>query len=212
MKGKIPLIAGGAAVVCLSGWLWYWHGYGGRAAELAESSDPQDRLEAVRELRGKWGPLARRTLTRLPDDPDSEVARWAVRALGERPDPANRRLLEGILASSRPGVVRAEAASALGKYPDTNLSLLTGTLGRDPDPAVREGAATGLAARRDVGAVEALLERLEKDPDLRVRKSSFLALRRILKVRFMYTPAASAAQRRRQVETIRAILRRFQAQ
>ncbi len=211
MKGRAPWIAGAAAVVaCLFGWQWYWNAYGGRASRLAGSPDPGDRLRAVRELRGKWGPLARRTLMRLADDPEPQVACWAVRALGERSDQANRRLVEEILASSRPGRVRAEAADALGNYPHAELKLLTDTLGRDPDPAVRAGAAKGLGARRDVAAIPALLDSLQKDPEVRVRQGSFLAVRRILKVRFRYDPAAGPEQRRGQVEDIRAILRRFQ--
>ena len=206
------MIVGGAGVVCLCGWLWYWYAYGGRASSLAESPDPEVRLQGVRELRGKWGPLARRTLKRLLDDPDSKVARWAVRAIAERPERANQQLLAGILTSAGRGKVRAEAATALGKYPDADLGLLTRTLGRDPDPSVRQGAATGLATRRDVDAIPALLERLERDPEIQVRKSSYVALRRILKVRFVYDPAAPAHQRRRQVGVIRTILRTFRIQ
>jgi len=209
MKGRTVLIAGGGLVVLLTAWLGYWYGYGGRAASLAESDDPDDRIEAVKELSGKWGPLARKTLTRLPDDPDDKVARAAVRAIGERRDDASRQTLEQVLASQRRPAVRAEAASALGKYPETSVTVLTGVLERDPEPVVREKAATGLAARRDVSAVGALVDRLEFDPDVKVRKSSYLALRRILKVRFIYDAEAPLHERRRRVAVIRSILRRY---
>ncbi len=209
MKRRIPWIAAAVALACLSGWLWYWHARGGRAARLAESPDPRDRLEAVRELRGTSGGLARRTLSRLPDDPDPQVARLAVRALGERPEPESRLRLEEILSGSRRREVRAEAAIALGRHPGTDLRLLTGTLGTDPDPAVRAAAAAGLEARGDLAAVPALLERLERDPDVQVRRSSFVALRRTVKVRFRYDPEGPVEQRHRQVATIRSILRKF---
>ncbi len=209
MKRWIPWIAAAVGLACLSGGLWYWHARGGRAARLAESPDPQDRLEAVRELRGRSSGLARRTLSRLPDDPDPRVACLAVRALGERAEPESRRRLEEILSGSRRGQVRAEAAIALGRHPGTDLRLLTGSLARDPDPGVRAGAAAGLEARRDPAAVPALLERLERDPDVQVRRSSFVALRRIVKVRFRYDPDGPLQQRHQQVATIRAILRKF---
>jgi len=209
-KPVILLIAGLAALAAAGGWLWYWDGYGGRAARLARSPNRADRIQAIHELRGKAGGLARTALMGLVDDADEEIARWAVRALGTRRAQANRRLLEEILSSARPAPVRAEAADALGGYSQAGGKLLAGLLREDPDASIRAGAARGLGRLGDKAALPALLDGLD-DPDPKVRNRCHTAIYRILKVRFPFDPQAPPARRRRQADSIRAMLKHYGA-
>ncbi len=204
-KKRVLFAMGVAAWVGLTGWLWYEHGYGGRAARLANSPRAEERLAAVGKLRGLGGDLARRTLYRLSGDPDRRVAAAAVRALGERKDRRNQELLERIVVEGKSGGARGEAAAALAAHAPADRALLVKTMRSDPDPRARAGAALGLARSRDRASLPDLLAALD-DPDARVRIRAITAIHRILIFRFPYQADQPRDVRRAQMDVIRSTL------
>jgi len=209
MNRKIVFLgAGGLALVAVAAWMGYWYGYGARAAHLAASDDPADRLEAVRQLRGKNSGLAERTLAKLADDPDPRVAAWAIRALAASPTARRAELLGALLANGRTPAIRAEAAEAVGKLPDTDVQILIDVLADDSeDPAVRAGAARGLSHKKSIKALPALVDRLN-DPDQDVRLWSITAIHNTVIVRFPYQAEAPQAKRTEQINNIKRILKK----
>jgi len=205
MKQSIVILAAGLVVVlALAAALGYWYGYGGRAARLAESTDPQQRRQAIRELRGKSNALALRVLRRLADDGDAGVAVQAVQALGEAGD---GEALLAVLKAGPTGTVRGEAAAALGLCKGTDVDLLGKALRDDPAPEARAGAAKGLARLRDVASLKYLVDALKTDGDPRVLTLCLLAVQKTIVVRFRYDVNADANTRARQAAAIETMLR-----
>jgi len=208
MNRKIALGVGCLAVAAVAAWMGYWYGYGARAAHLAASDDPADRLEAIRQLRGKGSALAERTLVTLADDPDPRVAAWAVRALAASPVDRRAELLGALLAGGRTPAIRAEAAQAVGKLPDTDVQILIDVLNNDSEePAVRAGAARGLSHKKSLEALPTLVEKLN-DPDQAVRLWSITAIHSTVVVRFPYQAEAPPAKRAEQISNIKRILKK----
>ncbi|GAH31375.1 unnamed protein product, partial [marine sediment metagenome] len=130
------------------------------------SSDPEKRLAAVAELRGKTDQASLEALRRLSDDSEPRVAVAAVNAISSGSGKSSR-ILKEILAGSGGGPARGAAAAALGRCKDVDGGILADAL-TDKDPIVRAGAAKGLARRREGAALPDLVAALE-DPDARVR-------------------------------------------
>ncbi len=205
-KSILILGVGLLGVLILSVGLWYWFSYGGRAARLAESSDPAQRLQAVRELRGNSSGLALRILRRLADDDERKVAVQAVQALGEAGSDAADALLD-VLERSPAGQIRGEAAAALGLCKGADAALLGRKLREDPDGEARAGAAKGLARLRDRASLKYLVEALKTDSDPRVLRMCLLAIQKTIIVRFRYDVNADKNTRARQADFIESTLR-----
>ena len=204
-KQCTALIVVAGALTALAGVMWYWYGYGGRAASQAASDDPTVRLGAAQTLRGRSSGLAQETLRSLSGDPEPKVAIEAVRSLSADAD-ANHDVLRRILQESPDGRIRGEAAAALGNSARTEPSLLTSALADDPDPLARAGAARGLARLREPAALSALVDALE-DESAAVRIRAITAIGKIIGLRFEYDAKAPAAQRAAQARTVRRLLR-----
>jgi HEAT repeat protein len=209
MKEKLTLGIGLALVLLLTIALWYWCSFGGRAAALARSSDPEDRLQAIRELRGKSSSLALNTLRRLTRDGHVRVATQAVQALGDAGCERASDILLEVLDSKASGRVRGEAAASLGMHKTTDVHLLGRKLQEDPDADVRAGAATGIARLRDPAALKYLVAALEDDANgPRVKTLAILAIQKAIVVRFRYDVHADAPTRRTQLDFIKQSLKK----
>ena len=115
-NSKLLGLAAGFAifVLAVTVLLWYVAQGVGAAEDLAGSSDPNERKQAVERLRGKKGGAARRVLSALSKDTDKWVAIRAVRTLSENRSPDSRDLLQKIVQdqSYNPSA-RGEAAAEL---------------------------------------------------------------------------------------------------
>lgn len=198
--------AGGVLLVAaVTGLLWYFAG--SDAARLAGSPHRSDRLRAIDLLRGRSGAEARRGLFALCSDADPRVAQTAAWALGEYRDAQSASLLRRILSDGkRPGPLRAEAATALGRCHPIDPGWLTGPLASDPDPLVRAGAAKGLYHLRDPRTALRLTRALS-DGDERVRREAIGALYHMTSRRFGYRPELPPAQQRDEIQQIEAFVR-----
>lgn len=191
-----------ALVVVLSavGWLWYDEASGARAARLARSDDPEVRLEAVGELRGRETDVATKALARLTGDDDPRVASAAIRALGGTAVESS--LLLAIMTDGSSGRIRGEAAAALADGGAEHRDAIIRVLREDPDDEARAGAARGLGRLRDRAALPALVDALDdRDGDVRVRAAAAIAKTTI--ARFPYDARAPRSQRLKQAESIR---------
>ena len=168
-----------------------------------DSSDPDERLAAARDLAGRTDEGSVATLRRLSDDRQERVAIAAVGSLAKgRTAARNRKVLVAILDESDSRAARSAAASAIGDCPEVDLKLLTRVLHNvREDPVVRAGAARGIGRRRDPAGLPQLLNALEDD-DPRVRLWAITAIGRITALRFRYDAARPPSE---QVEEIRRI-------
>jgi hypothetical protein len=174
---------------------------------LAQSADPDDRLEAVKRIQADDAPAAQKLLERLCRDGDAGVARAAVRAVARPRSERSRDLLRKIAADAEAlAEARAEAAAELGRFPQGDPAFLGRLLAADPEPVVRAGAARGLSLLRDPNAMPVLVAGLE-DPDHRVRLWSVTAIHNMIIRRFPYDAALPPATQQRQIERIKAYLR-----
>jgi len=210
-RHQIAVVLCVAALLALAGWLAYGFGCERRAAGLARSDRLADRLRAIELFRGESTDLARQTLHRLTKDKEIRVALAAVRALAAVPDEESCRLLGDVCRGSPSGDVRGAAAAALGKYQNTPTDTLAQMLAADKDPAARAGAARGLSGKRDRAAADALVVALERDDDVRVRRSAMAALHSLLGVRFLYRPEAPLSERQQAIRVIKAEVSRIRA-
>lgn len=169
------------------------------------SSDPQKRLAAVAELRGKTDQASLEVLRRLSDDSEPRVAVAAVNAISSDSGKSSR-ILKEILAGSPSGPARGAAAAALGRCKDVDGGILADAL-TDKDPIVRAGAAKGLARRREGAALPEVVAALE-DPDARVRLWAITAVARTTALRFDYDAATDPRRQRDKIKFIRETLRR----
>jgi len=203
---KIILMAVIVFAALAAGAAWAWVTY--RPFLLARSSDPADRLEAVRLLQDRRSPDGRETLNHLlTSDDDLKVAVNAARALGADPSDDARRLLASAAADHANDTVRGVAMGQLGRFEATDPSILVEALRSDPAQAVRSGAAEGLGHLADPAAMPALLDALD-DPVLGVRVRAFAAIRKIADVTDGYHPGAPPPERARAIAALRAELAR----
>ena len=190
-----------AAFAAGGGWAWVTY----RPFLLARSSDPADRLEAVRLLRDRRSGDGREALNHLlTSDGDLRVAVNAARALGADPSGEARALLASAAENHDSDTVRGVAMGQLGRFKATDPSILIEAL-RDAAQAVRSGAAEGLGHLADPTALPALLEALN-DPVLGVRVRAFDAVKAIADAKADYHPGAPSAERARAIAALRAEL------
>jgi HEAT repeat protein len=196
-------IGGGVAALALLGTLAFFFWSDSDAQRHAQSADPSVRLQAVSELRGRESTSASNLLLTLAKDTDQRVAAEAVRAIADR---GGQDSLRGILTNTQaPPAVRGEAASGLGKLRDK--PALMEAMG-DPEPAVRAGAAKGLA--RFAGNLDAIprLVDLLSDDNQQVRLWAISALNKAAGVRFDFEAEDPPAKQVHKVEYIKFLLRR----
>jgi hypothetical protein len=188
-KAVWVVVGGVLPIVALTVIGWSLAGVGGPDVdELARSAKASKRVQSVGLLRNRAGEEAGDKLLRLSADKDTGVAVAAVWALGERRRPEDRAALEKVLNDTKLNVrVRAEAATGLGLFKQTDPNTLVQALQSEKDPRVRVGAAKGLMALRNLRTVPALVMGLE-DPDERVRRWSIAALHKMMVRRFPYDP------------------------
>ena len=197
------------------------------------SSDPEERLAAIRSLAGNTDDESLKILRHLSDDSDRRVAFAAVKAIGKgAASESNREVLLDVLSNSTSSVARSAAAAALGMCPGADLRRLTETMLKHEDPMVRAGAAEGLAKlpgkadnrsgskrpdksrRPDRETVKArlkiilppLIEALS-DADPRVRMWAITAIKRNTGMRFDYKANIDPAGQRDKIQAIENTLR-----
>jgi HEAT repeat protein len=191
-------------VLAVSVLLWYVAQGVGAAEDLAGSSDPNDRKQAVERLRGKKSVAARRVLSALSKDTDKWVAIRAVRTLSENRGADSRDLLEKIVQdrSYNPSA-RGEAAAELGKFKNVDPALLTRALIGDTNAETRAGAAKGLTRLRKP---ETLVKALE-DKDARVRIWAITGIHKMIARRFPYDARKPPHTQRQEILRIRQYLK-----
>jgi hypothetical protein len=112
---------------------------------------------------------------RFLDDEEEAIRRLAVAVYARRTDdPAVPARLIRMLDADPSARVRAEAAEALGVISGGLEALLRAT--HDPDPLVREAAATALGEHAARAAVPRLIDAAEHDSDRLVREAAVAAL------------------------------------
>jgi len=206
--GKLTLpprqIAGLAALILLLGAIAMacWPDAGD-----PNSPDPERRLQAVTNLKGRSDSEAVKTLVRLSRDSKPRVAVAAIKMIAASPESSHTPLQEILAAPDISPPARAEAAAALGKCPKKNvpITVLTQVLTSDADAQVRAGAARGLSRRRDPAALKDLVGALE-DPDARVRLWAITAIGRTTALRFDYDARVPPEKQRDKIRTIKATL------
>jgi HEAT repeat protein len=119
--------------------------------------------------------LARLVADPVPflNDTDPAIRRLAVAALAGRMDDATGPLVTRRLATDEDPAVRAEAAEALGAWPEASDALMAA---RDDDPRVVEAVVTALAHLRHEPALPWLLEQATDAADALVREAAVAAL------------------------------------
>lgn len=199
----LGLLAGLIVAVVLVYYFTYFSGAGD-----ADSSDPDKRQAAARDLAGKTDEASLKVLSRLSDDPEPRVSITAVRSIVKgREHERNRKALTKILADkARRSVARAAAATALGECPEVNARVLTRAMLVDDDAQVRVGAARGLAVRRDRTTLPQLVQALS-DSDNRVRLWAITAIRRTTAKHFRYDAEKPPARQRAEIKIIREAIR-----
>ncbi|HUU22753.1 MAG TPA: HEAT repeat domain-containing protein [Phycisphaerae bacterium] len=199
----------GALLVCLV--LMWTTDPDRKAARLARSDDPDDRIQAVEMLRGSGGDDARETLAALAKDKSLKVSLAAAAALGASQDESFVGPLRGLVAGAGDPKVRGRAAAGLGRYKSSTTDELVKLLRGDKDAPVRAGAAEGLSQKRDKAAIEPLLLAMADDPDLAVRKWAAEALYKTVGMRSFYNPNDSLPQRRAMVARFRSEVAKVEA-
>jgi HEAT repeat protein len=208
---RLQLLCGILILAGVSLLLWYQYSYGGQAARQARSADPDQRLEAIRGLRGKGNSLALRTLRQLCDDGDARVAAEAVRAIGSADTDSARQLLLALARQAGSPAVRGEALAELGNYKELTQeadlqAIIAPITDKSQPPEVRAGAVKAVARLRAHAALPALLEALGDD-DEQVRALAIVAVQKVIAIRFQFDPGAPKAARDQQVAAIRAFLK-----
>ncbi len=136
---------------------------------LLDSEEPTVRCRAAHMLGSfRHSRIAVQTLIKTLYDPDSNVRRYAVEALGEIRDIDAVEPLIALLNDFE-SIVRYETIQALGRIRDNHATKHIGViLCNDPDKYVRQKAAQALSLFHDVRAIEHLIIAL-KDSDIEVR-------------------------------------------
>jgi len=206
----MKMLAGGLLLVAvgLAGGGYYWFELCGRASRLARSGDPDQRLRAVHELWGRRSAAAVEILKRLSADAHTRVAVEATRALGRAGVPAAEAALRRCLRDETRAAVRSAAAAELGHWPDAAAELTA--LLRAPEPAVRAGAAKGLAMARAREALGPLTDALA-DADGQVRLWAAAAIGKTIRMPLQFQAHAPPDVRRDQVAAVRATLKSLRA-
>jgi HEAT repeat protein len=190
-------------------WMWYARSSGRGDARQSRSAGADDRLQAIDRLAERHSGAARDTLTRLTKDPDPQAALSAVRAMGGAPQEYRQTLVE-VASGHSQGLVRGEAAAALGNYVGPqrgeHLRLLTTMLTSDGDAEARAGAARGLARLAELKTLPQLVQAL-RDPDQRVRVQAITAIGQITATRFPYRAELPPQQQERTIRDIENHLR-----
>ncbi|HEY3378397.1 MAG TPA: HEAT repeat domain-containing protein [Armatimonadota bacterium] len=127
---------------------------------LAQSYNPQQRLEAVKALDDMQNPKAVPVLIKTLDDGDANVAVTAAKALGKMKDP---RALEPLLAktTAKDVPLRRAVFVALQGYKDSRVAdRQLAALTDDDDYDVRMDAALALTAAKDMRAILVLANAL----------------------------------------------------
>ena len=230
-KARLAVLVGVLIILLVAAIVYYYPTMEGDPY----SSDPKQRLAAIRSLAGNTDEESLKILrrlsdndNRLSDNDNRRVTFAAVNAIAQSPESEpNRKVLLDVLSSSTSVVARSAAAAALGKCPGADLKLLTETMLTHPDPMVRAGAAKGLAKRParaprgsktrrpDKEAVRArlkiilppLVEALS-DADPRVRKWAITAIKRNTAFRFAYDPDRPPGEQRDKIKVIDETLRK----
>lgn len=126
------------------------------------ASPPDEATDATLELRGlELSRASAASIAPWLDHEEPELGRQAARALGRLHDPtAVPPLLRALASADAP--LRAEAAFALGQYPDTASALLE-ALTLEEHPAVRAALLDALGRTGDLTVVAMLTASLDDD-------------------------------------------------
>jgi hypothetical protein len=139
---------------------------------------------------------------------DPRVAAAAVEGLASIGGAGAREELEPVFNDPR-GQVREAAVAQYGQITDRfNVEPLNQAVTQDPAPAVRAAAAKALGNLRSWNGTDALLRGLS-DSDPFVRECSYMAIQRIIGVRYQYDPEGPPAQRAQMAAMIRRDLPKF---
>ena len=202
------IVAGVVGLATLVTLVWQLGIFGDSTDALAASTSREDRQKAIRKLAESGSSDAAEKLTKLASHSDPWTARYAVRAMGDRPSDENRRALTGILANREiSAAARSEAAATLGKFKQADPVVLVRSLTADESPEVRAGAAKGLARLEKPSTIPQLSAALE-DPSPQVRMWAITAIHKMIVRRYPYDPAKPPQQQQEVIGRIREYLRK----
>lgn len=145
--------------------------------KLREEPEPAARVEQARRLAAEplRGPRAYQALAEAMErDLSDQVRLAAAKAVASWPGGEPLERVERFLKAENGAMTRRDLALALSTEPAHAANpdatrILAGLLLDDPSPAVRRGAAVGLALRRDITAIGAARKAAASDPDKDVR-------------------------------------------
>jgi len=175
-------------------------------ADKVNSSDPSQRIEAVRALSKRATDEDIDRVAKVAATDDAVVADEAVRGLGSIRRPKSVEALRKVAANDRRTEIREEAILQLGRVKDAGgLEMLRQTLRTDPDSRVRAAAATSLARVRSLPDVALLMEVADADEDLMVQSRCVGAVEQMIGMKFGYESHASPEERRKAMDRMRAV-------
>src|SRR5689334_6801189 len=142
---------------------------------MLQNDDPAIRIAAIRELHRYKGPGTDAIVPFLKD-PSVEVRQWTAEELKDAPPSyVAEPLIEALKGDE--AKVRANAADALGRtHNPIALQPLLDILLNDPEPTVRQAATVGLLYLAHPDSIDALLNALQHDVDVKVRAGAITTL------------------------------------
>jgi len=180
-------------------------------AEGLQSSDAQERREALTALAKEDTEGAVRQVVEMVAHEDMTTARDAVWALGRM---SNQRAAEAVskvaLGDARPGV-RKEAAAALGRRPaEASVRTLRRMVQSDQSSEVRAEAAASLGnvgSTADVDLLVQVVESADTPETLAVQSRAIGAVERLVGLNFYYDAKAPPGERQKALARMRMIAR-----
>ncbi len=200
------LIAGAAAIVLVAGYFMF---SGTNDAAMLERGNREQRLAAIQALETKASSSAAETLVKYIADPDIEIARRVLVALGRMKAVAPLDMIRPALADQRPEIREAAVAAIGMRGLAGDPAAIREVLRKDPSVNVRLAAASTLGDMRDWDAMESFAEALAY-PDEEFQVIAAHQMLRIAGVQHQgFRAGASPSDRRAGISFLRTNWRHF---
>lgn len=201
------LVAAAAAIALIGGYFAFFSG--SNDAAMLERGNRDQRLAAIQGLETKATTGAAETLAKYITDPDIEVARRVLIALGRMKAAASLELIKPALNDERPEIREATAAAIGLRGLEGDPATLRNLLKSDPSVNVRLAAASALGGMRDWDAMESFAEALSY-PDEMFQVIAAEQMLRIAGVQHQgFRPNASPQDRRSGINFLKTNWRHF---
>jgi HEAT repeat protein len=175
--GRNKAMLGVGAVVLAAGTLVAF--LVGSRPERVTGDTPQERIQSICRLADERPRGAADAIAAAVNDPDAQVRRAAVMALGQFTRPKDRAAIDAA-AGNADRAIGAAGARALGRYADAPaIDRLITMLRADASAEVRIESARALAATRQRRALEAVVDAMKRSELPAVQRAAFVALLRL---------------------------------